>query len=264
VRGLAEACKAFNAPVTGGNCSLYNQSPAGPIDPTPTVAVVGLIEKPEHITTQWFKDEGDVIILLGDAVDANDPLQGLGGSAYLQVIGGRKTGSPPRCDLEQAKTLHTTLLGLIQSGLVKSAHDCSEGGLAVALAESCISQLVGRDTPRLMGATMDLSNVGQASRLPGTNGGMSPPDTKDRRDAHPTFRLDALLFGETQSRIVISCKPLDAVKVIERAKLVGVPAQRIGTVGGDKLSIKTTAGESSWPLSDLHDAWWRSIARAMA
>ena len=245
VRGLAEACRAFNAPVTGGNCSLYNQSPAGPIDPTPTVAVVGSIEKPEHITTQWFKDEGDVIILLGDAVDMADPLQGLGASAYLQVIHGKKTGSPPRCELEQAKTLHTTLLGLIQSGLVKSAHDCSEGGLGVALAESCISQLVGRETPRLIGATIDLAG-------PGT-----PP-------SGPAPRLDALLFGETQSRVVISCKPLDAVKVIERAKLLGVSAQRIGSVGGDKLTIKTEAGESSWPLVELHDAWWRSIARAMA
>ena len=157
VRGLAEACKFFNAPVTGGNCSLYNQNPSGPIDPTPTVAVVGLIEKPEHVTTQWFKDEGDAIILLGEIVDANDPIFGLGGSAYLQVIHGKKTGSPPRCDLETAKTLHTTLLGLIQSGLVKSAHDCSDGGLAVALAESCISQLIARETPRLIGATIDLS-----------------------------------------------------------------------------------------------------------
>ena len=88
VRGLAEGCKAFNAPVTGGNCSLYNQSPAGPIDPTPTISVVGLIEKLEHVTTQWFKDEGDAIILLGDAVEAT-PLQGLGGSAYLQVVHGK-------------------------------------------------------------------------------------------------------------------------------------------------------------------------------
>ena len=153
VRGLADACKAFNAPITGGNCSLYNQSPNGPIDPTPTVAMVGIIEKPEHVTTQWFKDEGDAIVLLGDIVDQNDPLLGLGGSAYLQVIHGQKTGTPPRCDLETARTLHTTLLGLIQSGLVKSAHDCSEGGLAVCLAESCISQLVARETPRLIGAT---------------------------------------------------------------------------------------------------------------
>ncbi|HVY71588.1 MAG TPA: phosphoribosylformylglycinamidine synthase subunit PurL, partial [Verrucomicrobiae bacterium] len=85
VRGLAEACRAFNTPITGGNCSLYNQNPQGPIDPTPTVAMVGIIEKPEHITTQWFKDEGDAIILLGNPVDTADPLQGLGGSAYLQV-----------------------------------------------------------------------------------------------------------------------------------------------------------------------------------
>ena len=152
VRGLAEACRAFNAPVTGGNCSLYNQSPAGPIDPTPTVAVVGIVEKPEHVTTQWFKDEGDAIILLGEVVDKGDPISGLGGSSYLQVIHGQKNGSPPRCDFETAKTLHTTLLGLIQSGLVKSAHDCSEGGLAVCLAESCVSQLVARGTPRLIGA----------------------------------------------------------------------------------------------------------------
>src|SRR5207248_235302 len=74
VRGLAEGCRAFNAPITGGNVSLYNQNPNGPIDPTPTVAMVGLIEKPEHVTTQWFKDEGDAIILLGDIVDTTDPL----------------------------------------------------------------------------------------------------------------------------------------------------------------------------------------------
>ncbi|HEY5297002.1 MAG TPA: phosphoribosylformylglycinamidine synthase subunit PurL [Verrucomicrobiae bacterium] len=239
VRGLAEACKFFNAPVTGGNCSLYNQNPNGPIDPTPTVAIVGLIEKPEHVTTQWFKDEGDAIILLGEIVDANDPIFGLGGSAYLQVVHGKKTGSPPRCDLETARTLHTTLLGLIQSGVVKSAHDCSDGGLAVALAESCISQLVARETPRLIGATIDLSSF-------------------------KNVRLDALLFGETQSRIIISCKALDAVKVVERAKLMGVPAIQIGKVGGDKLTIKVADQEFSAPLMELHDAWWNSIARAMA
>ena len=260
VRGLAEGCKAFNAPVTGGNCSLYNQSPAGPIDPTPTISVVGLIEKLEHVTTQWFKDEGDAIILLGDAVEAT-PLQGLGGSAYLQVIHGKKNGSPPRCDLEVAKTLHTTLIGLIQSGLVKSAHDCSEGGLAVALAESCISQLIARETPRLIGATIDLSGVA-ASR-------QSAADQSEEQNAAlsrdaATVRLDALLFGETQSRVVISCKALDAVKVVERAKLMGVPAVQIGKVGGDKLAVKTASGEFSAPLTELHDPWWNSIARAMA
>ena len=253
VRGLAEGCKAFNAPVTGGNCSLYNQSPAGPIDPTPTISVVGLIEKLEHVTTQWFKDEGDAIILLGEAVEAT-PLQGLGGSAYLQVVHGQKNGSPPRCDLEVAKTLHTTLIGLIQSGLVKSAHDCSEGGLAVALVESCISQLMARETPRLIGATIDLSGVAAVCDR-WENGADTAP---------LQIRLDALLFGETQSRIVISCKPLDAVKVVERAKLMGVPAVQIGKVGGDKLAVKTASGEFSTPLTELHDAWWNSIARAMS
>ena len=239
VRGLADGCRAFNAPVTGGNCSLYNQNPSGPIDPTPTVAVVGLIERPEHITTQWFKDEGDAIILLGTPVDTADPILGLGGSAYLQVIHGKKTGSPPRCDLDVAKTLHTSLLGLIHTGDIKSAHDCSDGGLAVALAESCISELIAKDTPRLLGATVDLSEI---------------------KDA----RLDALLFGETQSRVVISTKAINATKVVERAKLLGVPAVQIGTVGGDKLTIKTSAGEFSAPLTELHDGWWNSIARAMA
>jgi phosphoribosylformylglycinamidine synthase len=243
VRGLAEACRFFNTPVTGGNCSLYNQSPAGPIDPTPTVAVVGLVEKLEYVTTQWFKNEGDAIILLGDPADVKDPLQGLGGSAYLQALHGKKTGSPPRCDLETAKTLHTTLLGLIQSGLIKSAHDCSEGGLAVCIAESCISRLIARETPGLMGAQIDLTSF------------IGP----DR-----SVRLDALLFGETQSRVVVTCAPLDAVKVVERAKLMGVPAAEIGRAGGDQLTVRVAATEFSAPLAGLHDAWWNSIARAMA
>ena len=243
VRGLAEACRAFNAPVTGGNCSLYNQSPAGPIDPTPTVAVVGLIEKPEFVTTQWFKDKGDAIILLGEAVDVNDPLQGLGGSAFLQAIHGKKTGVPPRCDLETARTLHTALLGLIQSGLVKSAHDCSEGGLAVCVAESCVSRLVGRETPRLLGAQIDLTTISAGQERP--------------------TRLDGLLFGEAQSRVVISCAPLDALKVVERAKLMGVPAVQIGRVGGDQLTVKAAAAEFSAPVAELHDGWWNAIGRAM-
>ncbi len=238
VRGLAEACQSFNAPVTGGNCSLYNQNPNGPIDPTPTVAVVGLIEKPEHITTQWFKDEGDAILLLGDAVDQGDKLQGLGGSAYLRLVHSKKTGTPPRMDLETEKMLHDALRGWIAQGLVKSAHDCSEGGLAVALAESCISQQIARDTPRLIGATVDLSSA---------------------KDA----RLDALLFGETQSRIVISTTPQNAAKVLGQAKALGIPAANLGKVGGSELKIKTATADYAWPLAELHDLWWNSIARAM-
>ena len=256
VRGLADACRAFNAPVTGGNCSLYNQHPAGPIDPTPTVAMVGLIEKPEHITTQWFKDEGDAIILLGDLVDASDPLLGLGGSAYLQRIHGLKNGTPPRCDLEKEKELHLALRALIYSGVVKSAHDCSEGGLAVALAESCISQQVARETPRLIGAQVDLTSAaGAQESAPGT--------TTTEAQAALTPRLDALLFGEAQGRVIISVAAVDAVKVLAQAKILGITATRIGTVGGGALQIKTPGATLSCDVSELHDLWWNAIARAM-
>jgi phosphoribosylformylglycinamidine synthase len=249
VRGLAEACRAFNAPVTGGNVSLYNQSPTGPIDPTPTVAMVGLIEDPGHITTQWFKDDGDAIILLGDLVDLKDPLQGLGGSAYLQQIHDLKTGQPPRCSLEAEQEMNLALRALIHSGVVKSAHDCSDGGLAVALAESCVSQQIARETPRLIGARIDLS---AALASPAENGAASQ-----------SLRQDALLFGETQGRIVITTRALDAVKVIERAKLLGIKAARIGTVGGDKLTIGTGTREFEWAVDELYNLWWHSIASAM-
>jgi phosphoribosylformylglycinamidine (FGAM) synthase-like enzyme len=253
VRGLAEACRAFNAPVTGGNVSLYNQSPNGPIDPTPTVAMVGLIDKPEHITSQWFKDEGDVVILLGELVDSADPLLGLGGSAYLQRIHGRKTGTPPRCNLEKEKDLHLALRALIHSGVVKSAHDCSEGGLAVALAESCISRQIARETPRLIGAKIDLAPGGATPE-----DGTTPPAINGT-----TPRLDALLFGETQGRIIISVGAMNAAKVLAQAQILGVPAVRIGTVGGERLEIKTTRSELSWAVAELHDLWWNTIARVM-
>ncbi|MCS7091469.1 MAG: phosphoribosylformylglycinamidine synthase subunit PurL [Verrucomicrobiota bacterium] len=244
VRGMAEACRVLQIPVTGGNCSLYNQSPRGPIDPTPTVVMVGLMEEASHITTQWFKDEGDVILLLGQPVDLEDPLQGLGGSALMQLRLGRKTGSPPRCDLGVASTLHATLVGLIQAGGIKSAHDCSDGGLAVCLAECCISQQVARNTPRLIGATVDLTPLLQPVQ-------------------GPAPRLDALLFGETQSRVVVTCSPLDEAKITERAKLFGVPITRLGTVGGANLVLRAGEQTWEWPVSELHDLWWHSLARAM-
>ena len=239
VRGLAEACRAFNAPVTGGNVSLYNQNPGGPIDPTPTVAMVGLVEKLEHVTTQWFKDEGDAIILLGEIADRQDPLLGLGGSAYLQRVHGLKTGSPPRCDLEREANLHLALRGLIHTGVVKSAHDCSDGGLAVALAECCISRPIARETPGLIGAVIDLSGYGD-------------------------LRQDALLFGESQGRVVISVAPLHAAKVIAQAQALGVPASRLGTVGGSALQITTSAGKLEGDTRGLHDHWWQALARAMS
>ena len=239
VRGLAEACEAFGTPVTGGNVSLYNQNPAGAIDPTPTVGMVGLVEKPEHITSQWFKDQGDAILLLGQAVESDDPLLGLGGSALLQVEHGRKEGTPPPCDLAKEKTLHDALLGLIETGVVKSAHDCAEGGLAVALAECAISELTARQTPRLTGAEIDLREF-------------------------DCERLDALLYGEAHGRVIITISEAEASAAVDRAKLLGVPSARIGTVtGSDTLDVKAGDNSFSWNLSDLHDVWWNTIARVM-
>ncbi len=245
VRGLAEGCRAFNAPVTGGNVSLYNQSPNGPIDPTPTVAMVGLIEKPGHVTTQWFKDQGDAIILLGSLMDESDPLVGLGGSAYLQVVHGLKNGRPPRCDLEREKEVNLGLRALIWSGVVKSAHDCSEGGLAVALAESCICQQVARETPRLIGAQVDLAAAMSAGQSAGAS------------------RLDGLLFGESQGRIVISVAAVNAAKVLAQAKILEVPAALLGVVGGTTLWIQAPGASLSCEVAELRDLWWNAIANAM-
>ncbi len=238
VEGLAEGCRAFNAPVTGGNVSLYNQNPNGAIDPTPTVAMVGLIENPAHITTQWFKDEGDIIVLLGEIIDDRDTLLGLGGSAYLQLIHGLKTGNPPRINLENEKKLHDGVRALITAGVVKSAHDCSDGGLAVALAECCISQQIARETPRLIGATVDLTEFG-------------------------SLRSDALLFGETQSRIILSVSPTQLEAARTDALKLGLQFREIGVVGGDRLTIRGSQSNLSAQLTELHDPWWNAIARAM-
>ena len=127
---------------------------------------------------------------------------------------------------------------LIYGGGIKSAHDCSEGGLAVALAESCISQQIARDTPRLIGAEIDLTSFAK-------------------------IRLDALLFGETQGRVIISVAAIDAVKILERAKILGVSATPLGVVGGTGLKIRTDSGELMWEVSELHELWWTSIAKAM-
>jgi phosphoribosylformylglycinamidine synthase len=205
VEGAAEACAFFGTPVTGGNVSLYNESPVAAIDPTPTIGMLGLIDDPKHITTQWFKDAGDIIILLGE-LGAE-----LGGSEYLKRIHGLKAGNPPKMDLANAKRIHEACLGYIRHGIVKSAHDCSEGGIAVALAECCME---GR------GATVDL-----------------PVNA-------------AALFGESQSRIIVTCAPESAGQIAGTV---------LGTVGGEQLRI----GRLSWPVTKLRNAWWNAIGTLM-
>ena len=169
VEGVAEACRAFGTPVTGGNVSLYNESPLGVVDPTPTIAMVGLIDDEKHITTQWFKNEGDVIILVGSVAGGGDPGceatghtkktevnalgYSLGGSRYLKVCHGLKIGPTPQVDLAHEIKVQNAVRDLIREGLVQSAHDCSEGGLAVTLAESCFNP------KRLFGAEISVTRA---------------------------------------------------------------------------------------------------------
>jgi phosphoribosylformylglycinamidine synthase len=226
VEGLAEACRRFNTPVVGGNVSLYNESPAGSVDPTPTVGMVGLIEKERWITRQGFLQENDPVWLVGGL--GNE----MGGSLYLRSVHGLKIGLPPRLDYDQALAVHQFLAEAIRSGWVQSAHDCSDGGLAVALAESCVSG--GMKT----GAQISI-------------------------DAHGR-RTDERLFNESQSRILFSSRPGLTAELQRLAERHKVHLIELGQVGGHKLQI--TVGEQviQWDVDELFDPWYFSIERSIA
>jgi phosphoribosylformylglycinamidine synthase II len=240
VEGVAEACRAFGTPVTGGNVSLYNESPAGVVDPTPTIAMVGLIDHENHITTQWFKNEGDAIILVGNIGDE------LGGSQFLKTCHGRKEGPPPHIDLELEIKVQTAVRDLIRSQLVRSAHDCSEGGIAVALAESCFNP------EKLFGAEIDCSRrpVGDAKRA---------EQSSQRHASHSEAAV--VLFNQSQSRIVISVAPENLDNTILMLRQRDIPFQQLGKVVRDELRIHVDDQKFAWPIADLYDDWWNSIRR---
>jgi phosphoribosylformylglycinamidine synthase len=257
VEGVAEACRMFGTPVTGGNVSLYNESPLGVVDPTPTIAMVGLIDDEKHITTQWFKDEGDVIILVGMEParlrsaahrDEGVAAPSLGGSRYLKVCHGLKVGPPPHVDLAHEIKVQNAVRDLIRKGLVQSAHDCSEGGLAVTLAESCFNP------ERLSGANID------CSRRPAG-------DVKHAEETNPAnashSEAATVLFNESQSRIVISVTPADLDNAIAILREREVPFQQLGKVGGDELQIRIDEQTFRWRVSEIYDQWWNAIGRAV-
>ncbi len=227
VAGMGEACRALGTPVTGGNVSLYNENPSGAVYPTPVIGMVGVVDSLEHVTRSRFPEREDSIVLLGEPTDE------LGGSEYLASIHGIVAGLPPRCDLERERATINALLEIIAAGVVHSAHDCSEGGLAVALSECAIG-----DPERLIGAEVTLD---EWSDLP----------------------LRALLFGEAQARIVVSTP--EPERVLEVAARHGVPAHRIGTVrpGSDALSITAAGRTMEAPLARLARAYHEAIPRLM-
>ncbi|MXX11632.1 MAG: phosphoribosylformylglycinamidine synthase subunit PurL, partial [Nitrospira sp. SB0667_bin_9] len=226
VEGIADACRTFGIPVVSGNVSLYNETNGLSIYPTPIIGMVGLIEPADRMVTQWFKTPGDRVLLLGETQED------LGGTEYLKVVHYREQGAPPWLNLETEKALHACMLCLATEGLVQSAHDCSDGGLAVTLAESCFSSQATTDNP--LGATIRLDSNG--------------------------LRTDALLFGESPSRILLSISPVHAEHVMAIAREHNVPVQDIGTVGGDRLIVRVNEQPTiDMPVATLFEQWSRSL-----
>jgi phosphoribosylformylglycinamidine synthase len=200
VLALAEACKLFETPVTGGNVSFYNETSGAAIYPTPVIGMVGVLEDVDHITRHAFQNVGDTIILLGDNTDE------LGASEYLYVVEGLVAGEPPKVDLLGERGLQHAVLAMIRNRLLHSAHDVSEGGLACALAESALGS---GESPFGVQVTL--------------------------HDAIPVLPL---LFGEAQGRIVVSCDPRSADEVLVLAKRHGVPCRAVGQVVSSDESFR--------------------------
>ncbi len=217
VKGLADACTAFGVPVVSGNVSFYNESFGQAIYPTPTVGLVGVLDYVDDHCTMEFKAEGDAIVLLGRTRNE------LGGSEYLKVHHGMVAGRPPKVDLVDERLLTELVVTAIRTGIVRSAHDCAEGGLAVALAECCIAGGIG--------ATVD---------------------------AEGTLPAVAELFSESQGRIVVTVAPEHLGALKQLAATHGTPCTRIGTVGGDRLRIGTAADVS---LTEMRDAYLPTLER---
>lgn len=213
VRGMARACEVLGTPVTGGNVSFYNETLGKPVYPTPVVGILGIIDDVNRRLSSGFVREGDAVVLIG-------PLDGrsesLGGSEYLKIKTGLITGRPPEIDLHMEKRVQRTCLEAARSGLLHSAHDCSEGGLAVTLAECC---LLGR--PGSRGAQITLMPAAGATG----------------KGAEETWFVESLLFGEAQSRIVVSLHPDDLPAFSEIGRREGAPVTVIGRVTADGLRV---------------------------
>jgi phosphoribosylformylglycinamidine synthase len=199
ILGIREACLKLDLPVVSGNVSLYNETSGTAIYPTPTIGAVGLISDSTKVVTQYFKDAEDVIVLLGET------LEELGGSEYLKVTHGMDKGSCPVLDLDKERVLQEACREAIFSGIIKSAHDISIGGLAVAVAKCAFNPKGG------VGATIDIKVE--------------------------AIRNDALLFGESQSRIIVTLKDSDLKALTLIANAQNVPCVVIGRVGGERLKI---------------------------
>ena len=227
VDGMAEACATFNTPVTGGNVSFYNETDGRGIYPTPVIGMVGIVEDSRQVTTQWFKSEGRAVVLLGKTGDD------LGASEYALATRGKNEGRVPRLDLNLERRVHEACLKMIQAGLIESAHDCSDGGLSVALAESCFSSY----RREAVGCRVELAGDLSAA---------------------------ALLFSESPSRIVLSAVQSKVDQIIALAEEHDVPATVIGSTGGERLVIEVNGGcVIDRSIAEVESAWRSTLPQIL-
>jgi phosphoribosylformylglycinamidine synthase len=224
VAGMGEACRAFATPVTGGNVSFYNESPHGAVHPTPVIGMLGLLEDAEPVPSA-FRGEGELVLLAGR------PGAELGGSLYLERRLGRLSGAVPEVDLEQERALQRFLARAAAAGLLRSAHDVSEGGLAVCLAEACLC-----DEGLRVGCAVDLESLA------------------------PGLSADRLLFAETPGLAVLSARPEHRAELLAMAAEEGLPLAEIGLSGGERLVVE---GLLDLPVAQLAEAWWTSLERRL-
>jgi len=217
IEGIAEACKKFEIPVTGGNVSFYNDTEGVSVYPTPVLGVVGIIEDMSKALSPGFKNEGDKVVLLGESKEE------LGASEYLKCLFNIEKGHPPQIDLGKEKNIHELCLEAASRRIIESAHDVSEGGLAVCLAECSFL------SPKKIGFSLDLQDE---------------------------IRYDALLFGETQSRIVVSTKKQNIQKLLSLAKKRKVKATVLGKTGGERIKISRDEQKIiDIPVDEAYRAW---------
>lgn len=222
IAGMRDACLALGLAVVSGNVSFYNETEGKAIPPTPTVATVGIFADVTQRVTQWFKHEGDLVVLLGETREE------LGASEYLATIHGRVAGAPPALDLQKEKRLQELCLTAAHERILSSAHDVAEGGLAVALAEACITK---PDGP-----------IGAQVTLPGN------------------LRPDILLFSESQSRVLASLPQTAFARLQKLARAADVSLTLLGTVGGTDLTISNYL---QLPTDLLQREWRTALARQL-
>ena len=229
VRGIGDACRVLDTPVTGGNVSFYNESPDYAVYPTPVIGVIGIIDNIEHITTSYFKNEGDLIAVIGTPLTwRKQSFDGIGGSEYLKLIHNKVAGDAPDIDPEFEKSLQKTLLDLIRNGNIKSAHDIADGGFVVAIAECCVM-----NTKNFIGCEVNFEYNG---------------------------RKDFALFNEAQSRIIISFDKKSSADIEKTCLKNGININIIGKVGGKSLNLNK---DINLNLEKVSDFYYYSIKNIM-